>query len=309
MHTIFSLITISSLIVTPSALADFSFKTLYHKIIPPKLYEETVYEKINPKSASLLTVKNECGNVNVSVDSHESLVSLKVTKKSPEPDRLPQLCYKHAITGQELLIEHAGEELKEHESVDFEIIAPQKLTQSLKTTRGNISTKDMATPTCLSTTHGSIEVCNAHNRVDAISQEKGAITFTCPHALVKAQTNTGNITIYDSYHSVIASTTNGAIKLYAKEVPSTSIINLSSVSGTIATYLPPEVNADVQAFTKQGTVTSDHFITLKQKTTQLNRNTWKQLQKEVEGTLGSGEARISLSSVKSDIKMMELKTS
>lgn len=154
---------------------------------------------------------------------------------------------------------------------------------------------------------GNIEVCNARNSIDACTQEKGAILFNNPHARIKAQTHNGNITILDSYHSVVASTENGNIKWHAKEVPSTSIINLASISGTISAHVPTEVNAELQAYTERGTITSDHLITLKPFTTQLNRQAWRRLQKEVEGTLGSGEAQIKLSSVKSDIKLLEAK--
>lgn len=302
-----SIVSICSIILAQSTIADFSFKKIYHTFIPPKLHQETIYEKINPKMASLLSVKNDCGNVTVSADKNETLIALKVTKKSPLAERLSKLAYKQAANAQEILIEHPGTELQDYESIDFDIIVPQRLAQTITTKSGNIISKDCTTPARLSTTQGNIEVYNAHNSTDAITQEKGMVTFYHPHARVKAQTQNGNITIFDSHHSVIASTQNGNIKLEAKDVPSTATINLSSVSGTIAAQLPSEVNADVQAYTKYGTITCDHMITLKPFTTQLNRQAWRRLQKEIEGTLGSGEAQIKLSSVKSDIKLLEAK--
>lgn len=298
---------INMLCISHSCLADFSFKKIYHTFIPPKLHQETVYEKINPKSASLLTVKNECGNVTVSADKNETLVALKVTKKSPLQERLGKLCYKQNVTGQELVIEHTGTDLQEYESIDFDIIVPQKLAQTVITNKGNILSKDCTTPSRLSTTHGNIEVNNALNSVDAITHEKGVIAFINPHARVKAQTQNDNIRIFNSYHSVIAHSQNGNIQLFAKVVPSTSIIDLASGAGSVAVHLPSEVNADVYAYTERGTITSDHMITLKPQTTQLNRQAWRRLQKEVEGTLGSGEAQIKLSSMKSDIKLLEIK--
>lgn len=302
-----SFVSICSIILVQSTIADFSFKQLYHRVIPPKLHLENAYEKINPKIASLLTIKNECGNVITSTDNTEPLVLLKITKKSPHPDRLKELSYKHSINGQELIIESMSKELKEYESIDFDIVVPQKLAQSVSVTNGNIHAKDTMTPTRLSSTKGSIEISNTNNSVDAITQQKGNITVRNSHARTKAQTNTGNINIYDSYHSVVATTQHGSILLYAQEVPSTCTISLNSVYGTITAHLPPDVNADIQAFTKFGTITSDHMITLKPQTTQLNRQAWKRLQKEIEGTLGSGEAQIKLSSMKSDIKLVEIK--
>lgn len=303
----FSIVSICSIILVQSTIADFSFKKLYHTFIPPKLHQETIYEKINPKSASVLLVKNNCGNVTVAADKNETLVALKVTKKSPLAERLSKLAYKQTGNSQELLIEHAATDLQDYESIDFDIIVPQRLAQTIITKTGNILSKDCATPALLTTAQGNIEIYNAHNSVVASTQEKGTITALSPHARFTAQTNNGNITILDSHHSVVANSHYGNINWTAKEVPSTSIINLASISGTISAHLPPEVNADLQACTKQGTITSDQMITFKPFTTQLNRQAWRRLQKEVEGTLGSGEAQIKLSSVKSDIKLMEAK--
>lgn len=302
-----SIVSICTIILAQSTIADFSFKKLYHRVIPPKLHQEVVYENINPKTASLLSIKNECGNIVTTTDKNEPLVLLKITKKSPAPDRLKGLTYAHSLNGQELLIESNSKELQEHESIDFDIVVPQKLTQSVSVNHGNVIAKDILMPTRLVTRQGSIEVSNAHNSIDAQVEDKGGITIRNTHARTKAQTQSGTITIYDSHHSVIAHTHQGGIILYAKQVPSTSTISLNSVYGTIAAHLPPDVNADVQAFTKYGTITSDHLITLKPQTTQLNRTAWKRLQKEIEGTLGSGEAQIKLSSVKSDIKLLEAK--
>lgn len=299
-----SFVSICSIILVQSTISGFSFKELYHTFIPPKLYQETVYEKINPKTASLLLVKNECGNVTVVSDKNETLIALKVTKKSPHAERLPKLTYKQTINGQEMCIEHSANELQEYESVDFDIIVPQKLAQTITTNKGNILSKDCVTPSRLSATSGNIEVCNAQNSVDAITYEKGVIAFINPCARVKAQTRNDNIRIFNSCHSVIAKSQNGNIIWYAKQVPSTGIINLESVTGSVSAHLPSEVNADIYAYTERGTITSDHMITLKPQTTQLNRQAWKRLQKEIEGTLGSGEAQIKLSSVKSDIKLL-----
>lgn len=302
-----SIVSICIIILTQSTIADFSFKKWYHRVIPPKLHQEVVYEKINPKTASLLCVKNECGAIVTATDKNEPLVLLKITKKSPTPERLKALTYAHSLNGQELIIQNSSKELLEHESIDFDIVVPQKLAQSVSAHKGNVLAKDIQMPTRLHTNSGSIEVVNAHNSIDAQVEDKGSITVRNTHARTKVQTNSGAISIYDSHHSVIAQTNQGGIMLYAKQVPSTATISLNSVYGTIAAHIPPDVNAEVQAFTKYGTITSDHLITLKPQTTHLNRQAWKRLQKEIEGTLGSGEAQIKLSSVKSDIKLLEAK--
>jgi DUF4097 and DUF4098 domain-containing protein YvlB len=180
---------------------------------------------------------------------------------------------------------------------------------TVNTLDGDTYIKDAHAPLRVSSQKGSITLVNPHNAVEAQSHIKGNIALYNPQGRIKAETNNGNISIFDAQSSVIADTQTGSIEMFAREVPSTSTIKLATVSGNIMLHLPPDVNADLQASTKQGTVTSDHFITLKPQTTQLNKYTWKRIQKQVDGTIGSGEAQIKLSSVKSNIKVLETKVS
>jgi tRNA threonylcarbamoyladenosine modification (KEOPS) complex Pcc1 subunit len=213
------------------------------------------------------------------------------------------------VHGQEIILETSFDAQLINGSIDFELIVPQKLAVNVHANDGLIKVCQSYCPVRASTDKGSIEIVSAHNSVDAVTHQKGAITFYNPESRIKAQTNNGNIMIIDAQSSIAANTNYGSIELFAKEIPSTSSIKLATNSGSIVLHLPPDVNADLQASTKYGVITSDHYITLKPHTTQLNRTTWKRLQKEVDGTLGSGEAQITVSSVRSDIKLLETKIS
>ncbi len=304
----FSLILcIFSIIFTQSTTALLSFKKMYSYIVPQTVHQEVVYEEYDPKKATVLTVKNKNGAVVIKTDPNQPHIFLKAIKKTWDIEQITHLAFTQKVTGQEMLIEATYDENTVDGSIDFEIIVPQKLALTVTTLEGSIAINDAYGPTRVIAQRGPIEINNAHNSVDASTTVKGSITFHNPYARIKAQTNSGNIIIHDAHATVVAEAKYGSIEMFAKGIPSTSTINLATVSGAILLHMPSEVNADIQAYTKHGIITCDHFITLKPQTTQLNRQAWKRLQKQIDGVLGTGEAQIKLSSVKSDIKLLEMK--
>lgn len=309
MRLVSLILSICTIIYTHSTIADFSFKKMYRTIIPHKMHQETVYEELNPQKATILTVKNKQGNVSIKTDQHQKSIYVKATKKSAEPEMLPKIAFNHEIKNQDMIIESAYNPDEVDGYIDLEIIVPQKMAFNVSTQEGDTYIKDANAPLRVSTQKGSITLVNPCNSVDAQSHVKGNIALHKPAGRIKAETNHGNISIYDAQSSVVAETQTGSIEMFAKDVPSTSTIKLATGSGNIMLHLPPDVNADLQASTKYGTVTSDHFITLKPQTTQLNKYAWKRIQKQVDGTIGSGEAQIKLSSIKSNIKVLETKVS
>jgi hypothetical protein len=273
------------------------------------MHQEVIFEEHAPQKASLLTVKNKSGNITIKTDSQHDTIFLKATRKSYEKEDLTKVTFKCKVQGQEIFVEAQYDTQIVDGIIDFDLVVPHTLAINVHTDEGSVKICQSHSPIKASTEKGAIEIVHAHNSVDATTHEKGAITFYQPEGRIKAQTTNGNIVVFDAQNSVIANTNYGSIEFFAKEIPSTSSIKLASNSGSIVLHLPPDVNADLQASTKYGTITSDHFITLKPHTTQLNRTAWKRLQKEVEGTLGSGEAQIIVSSVRSDIKLLEAKVS
>lgn len=307
MRYLYLIVCIFSMIYNQSTIAEFSFKKILHSVIPSKTVQDTLFEEYDPKNATLFTLKNKQGNVTISTDKSQKIIFLKAIKKAYQPEDLNKLTFKQKTSGQEFIIEITYDANTIDGSIDFEIIIPSALAINVSSEEGSVIIKNTNAPARINTAKGTIEVINAHNSVEAITQEKGSITFHKPHGRIKAQTNSGNIFIHDAQSTVVADTHYGSIEMYAKEVPSTSSINLTTMSGSIMLHLPSDVNADLKAYTKYGIITSDHFITLKPQTTQLNKQAWKRLQKQVDGILGTGEAQIKLSSVRSDIKLLEIK--
>ena len=306
MRFFYLIVCISTIISMQSTITAFSFKKIYNYVLPTKLHQEVVYEEYNPKKITHFSLKNIQGNITITSDSKTDKIFLKATKKAPEPELLNQLTFTHTIKGQEFSINTAFNDINGF--IDFEIIVPHSIALNVSTQEGTVTIKDPQAPTQANTQKGSITINNAKSSIHATTHIKGTIILNNCQGPITAQTNSGTIIINDAHSNVVAQTNNGSIQMFAREISSTSTIKLATVSGSILLHLPPDTNADLQAYTKQGTITSDHFITLKPQTTQLNRTAWKRLQKQVDGILGSGEAHITLSSVKSDIKLLEMKT-
>lgn len=301
------IICISTIIYTQSTIADFSIKKIYNSVVPHKKQQEVIFEEYEPKNTSICSIKNKRGNILVKTTPTQQNISVKAIKKADEPEELIKLTFEQKNNGQECIVESNYDDRKIDGSIDFEIIVPQKMGLNIQANQGNVVIKDAHSPIRAITQKGQIDIINAHNAVDAKTTQKGSIVFRKPNSRINAQTNSGDITIFDAQDSVIANTNHGTIEMFSRKVPSTSTIKLSSVTGSIKLHLPSDVNADIQANTQRGTVISEHFITLKPCTTQLNKNAWKRFQKQIDGILGTGEAQIKLSSVRSDIKLLEMK--
>ena len=182
-------------------------------------------------------------------------------------------------------------------------MVPKQMAVHLKTNKGTIKVKRFDGQVWATTENGTIEIANVTNKVVATVTENGSIAIDQSSGSIEAATNYGNIVINNAKESVVATTPSGNITLQSAAVPSTSSIRLNA-SGTVEVYLPHETNAHLSANTQRGKVVSDHYITLASQTTKLNSHAWAQLQKSIEGTLGTGEAEISLASSRGSIKIM-----
>ncbi len=186
---------------------------------------------------------------------------------------------------------------------------PTNIALNLHTDRGAIHANDINGPIVATTQIGDIELKNIGNTITAQTEESGIIRIEKAQGNVKAITNIGDIFITDASKSIIANAQKkGNIYTTCTEVPPTSKIALNSdVKGTITLTLPSTVNATVQGKTARGRFTSDHYITIKPFTTKLNKYTRKELERQIDGIIGTGEADIRVSS-NGDIKLRETKT-
>ncbi len=139
----------------------------------------------------------------------------------------------------------------------------------------------------------------------SICTDKGVIKVEDIDGSIQATIHEGDIDIKNSTNSVNAKADRGSITVRQKQLQDNCSIFLETLSGDINLYLPKETNADLNAKTNYGKVTSELFVTTRPITTKLNKNSWKQFTKEACGTLGDGGAPITLDADRGNIGIYE----
>lgn len=142
----------------------------------------------------------------------------------------------------------------------------------------------------------SIKVSNTNKGDIKIKQIRGA---------VHAKTEKGSIDISDTVGTVRASNNNGPIKLKQKNIVQPNTIFLETLKGDVQLYVPKKINADIQAKTFNGSITSTIPVTLSPYTMLLNKDNWKARQNDVLGLLGIGGAPIIIDVSKGNITLEE----
>lgn len=151
---------------------------------------------------------------------------------------------------------------------------------------------------------GNITINNTKGILVA-KTDRGNIMVNKAQGNIHAVTQNGNITIDESTKSIIATTQKGGITTTCKNVQPLDTILLSTQSGNIKLGLPAVTNAELQARTGRGKLLSEHYITIKPQTVKLDRHMWARFKREVNGTLGSGEATIKLSATYGNINIVK----
>ena len=194
--------------------------------------------------------------------------------------------------------------------MDYQLIVPTKTTLQLNTDNGSINVNEVNGEVHACTLYGNIEIRNSSNTITAQTEETGTITIANAKGNIKATTNKGDINIENAHKSILATAQKGTIYTSCDQVPATSriVLNCES-SGGINLTLPTTVNATLQGKTAKGELTSDHYVTIKPYTTKLNKNTRRELKKQVNGILGTGEADIRLTCNNGNIKILETQAS
>jgi len=143
-------------------------------------------------------------------------------------------------------------------TINYWIKVPKKTNINLKSTNGRIIAENVEGTAELASTNGSIEA-------DAL---KG---------------------------SVDAHTTNGSIRTELIQFSDSDRIYLKTTNGSIKLTLPSETNADVQASTVNGSISTDFPLTVK----------GKFIKRSLKGEINGGGGKITLSTVNGSIRLFE----
>lgn len=302
---------LSSMIPSSTLHGKFSLQRVYDlfQFGKQEAFVEKEYELAKP---GILTLKNTDGNIAITAEWKRDTICLKATKKvasGENPDSLSiQTNQEEHFNGNHLIITSVhNNNIKG--SIDYQLIVPAHVRLNLSTENGEIKVSDVKGPVAAKTASGDISIKNIANTVVAQTEQTGSIFIEKAQDNIKATANKGNITINQATKSIIANTQKGNIITSCNEVPQASKIKLNTeTSGAITLAMPTSVSATVQGKTMRGRLTSDLDITLQPCTTKLNKQTRRELEKQVNGTLGTGAAEIQLTSNSGNIKILETQT-
>lgn len=302
------IILFSSLIsstITPNSISSFNKITSFftgHK------YDKSDQRELSASSVKSIAIDNINGPITIQTWKKKSIF-LKTTKRTKKEEDLNNIKIvvdstqdNHlAITTKHINPKIAG-------LVEYELIVPASLDIMLTIAgNGDAFIKDIHGVINV-VTNDNITITNTHKAVSARTLKKGTITIAHAQGAVNVQSCQGNIIGENIANSFTAHSTSGRVSVAYKTLPSTSAIDVKTNSGNIMLALPTDTNAEIRGYTMYGTLISDHVITLKPYATQLNSSAWNKFKKEVDGTIGTGEATIALHSTSGNVKISEAKT-
>jgi hypothetical protein len=124
-----------------------------------------------------------------------------------------------------------------------------------------------------------------------ISTDIGPITIVSAPRNVTARTKSGNIeATTHTDGSINTHTENGNITITCEGFSSSSSLFVTAPDGAILVKVPSTTKARLNARSDRGTVKSQLPITIDSFTTKVGKNTWRELQRNIKGTIGDGDA-------------------
>lgn len=266
--------------------------------------EEVVKQEIPVSTQQQLHIDNSNGNIRIKTWQQNNVV-LKTVKHASSFEDIDKITVKVIRTPDTITVQTASsDEIDNKYSVDFHALVPKKMALRLATGNGTIKAKHCEGMIQAHTEVGAIDLMNTKEKVCVNANIKGSITVQQATGPVQATTNNGNIALHETKCSVLAHAAHGSINMHCTHLEPTASIRLTAY-GSIELRLPHEANARLQATSERGTVLSDHFINLEPQLTKLNKSAWNQLKRNIEGTLGTGEADIILHANAGPIKILE----
>ena len=251
-----------------------------------------------------ITVTNPYGSITIKKEWAQEKIALSTITQNGATQELPLTRIdEQQLANGDLKLTVACANADKKTVVNVELIVPEKRDLKLDTTVGAITIENIQAGISATTTQGPIQLTAVRGTVVAKTVKSGSITIDKARGNIKATTDKGAINLYNTTESVVASTGKGSVNVTCQKLPSTGKLNVHTISGKISVKLPHEINADLMAKTKYGAVTCDHFVTIKPFTTQWNKNAWRHLKHEICGTLGTGEALISIQNDRGNIKI------
>jgi hypothetical protein len=225
------------------------------------------------------------------------MVQLTATKSATKQEKLPDLFVHEKLTtsqeGRHAALTISTVIAGEHTQakIDYLLAVPTNTTLHITTDKGSIDIDKIEAPCILRSCHGSIQIGTAFENVTANIDKKGDICIYRALKKVQAATCHGNISVTNSYDTICATVhEKGNITVTSANPSLNGETALNTKSGTITLALLEQANATIYGKAIQGTITSDHVITLNPLSTTLNKQAWERFRQEITGVVGTGGA-------------------
>lgn len=256
-----------------------------------------------------LSIETTAGNITIQTDAKQEHIKLTAVKKTAQEEQLVDLTIAEEQSSRRLQLRSLFDIDKyKHATIDYTLVVPEQLKLHVTTHRGSITINKTMVPTTCYATQGAITIdscCKAAH----LHTHHGSIQITQALNDIFADVDHGDICIDHAHKNVQARTKKGNISVTYAYIPPTSAVNLHTDVGSITLALPASANASIKGTTQHGTVTSEHYLTLKEQLTKLDAKAWRRFKKEVHGMLGTGEALVNLTSKSGNVKINQTKQS
>lgn len=268
-------------------------------------FQQTSEQRYDQQPKKII-IKNNGGNITIRGSENQKDITLKLTKKTTAQENLSKINAVYDWQADGTVTFHTQAPSSSKSFLDYELLVPQGVALDITTKLGSIIITNVKGTVVGKTDEGNIALSHLAQETTAAIGNKGNITINKIDANLTAQTAQGNIEINGSSQGIIALTRKGSIKAHCIDLPHTSSIKLTSDSGNINCSLAPGTNAQLYAKALHGSITSDHYVTIKSYKTQLNQHAWKRFKQEIAGELGTGESEINITTNNGDIKLLDL---
>ncbi len=266
---------------------------------------QTMTQEYAIKGSGGITITNPYGSVTIKKEWGQDKVALSTITQCGTNQEMANMTsvQEQQLANGDLVLTIACPHADKKTIVNVELIVPEKRELKVCTATGAITVENIQAGISATTKEGSIQLRGIRGTIVAKTEKNGSITIDKARGNIKATTSKGDITLLNTTESVLASTGKGSVELTCQTLPATGKLNVHAQGGKVLVKLPHEVNADLVAKTKHGAVICDHFVTIKPFTTQWNKQAWRHLKHEICGTLGTGEALISIHNDRGSIKI------
>ena len=248
---------------------------------------------------SLLTLENSNGNVVVEGSVEDCLVMnvVKKVKALSEEDakerldaiRISVLEEKPSIN---ITTDASNLISTRNYSVNYRILAPKKMAETIGNRNGNISVSDVDAKTEVRTRNGSVHVSRIKGETVA-QTTNGNIHVTDVFGTVRGHARNGNVELKHIAGRTSGSTTNGNVRAEISEWRTGSEAKLITRNGNVSLHVAENISARVKASVRNGVVKSDLAVKASLQT-----------RRKLEGTLGSGEGLVDLHTTNANVKLL-----